>query len=429
VNIVNNYYKPGAATKSGSYQYRIAGLGIRTNSYIESYAAYAPTLHVWGKYYVDGNVNPRSSKMTSDNWTYGIYEQISASSNDNLYNQDVKDSIRLSEPIDFVYTTTHSAEDAFERVLDYAGASLHRDALDDVMVSDARNGKVTYGISKNGIIDSQDDLGSDPWPTLNSSTAPTDTDGDGMPDEWEDANGLNKNDAADGPLDAGDGYTNLEHYLNSLVEDITNAQNAGGEALGNIQTVGNQGETAEYEISKQTHTTDEASNIWGFEGGFTISNEKNKGYSTGNNNGIKFSNNVAYTLNIPDGISIEKINIAGYGNHADAYLAALGETTYSATDYPFPNGDDGSTADHTISLAEPATGSLTFKPSGAQAVWKFILYTAAATSISEAPQCGPAQQNVYATDGRLLKANASEAYIKALPAGIYIIGNRTCVVK
>lgn len=47
-----------------------------------------------------------------------------------------------------------------------------------------------------------------------------------MPDAWELANGLNPNDAADGALVQGDGYTNLEHYLNSLVAHITEAQNA-----------------------------------------------------------------------------------------------------------------------------------------------------------------------------------------------------------
>jgi len=48
--------------------------------------------------------------------------------------------------------------------------------------------------------------------------APADSDGDGMPDEWEIAIGLSPGDASDGPLDRnGDGHTNLEEYLNSLV--------------------------------------------------------------------------------------------------------------------------------------------------------------------------------------------------------------------
>ncbi|MGZ0174979.1 MAG: pectate lyase, partial [Planctomycetales bacterium] len=57
------------------------------------------------------------------------------------------------------------------------------------------------------------------WPTLKSKPAPVDTDSDGMPDVWEKARGLDPANAKDrnGNLD-GDGYTNLETYLNSLVE-------------------------------------------------------------------------------------------------------------------------------------------------------------------------------------------------------------------
>lgn len=44
-----------------------------------------------------------------------------------------------------------------------------------------------------------------------------DTDGDGMPDEWEKANGLNPNDASDANGDCnGDGYTNIEKYINGI---------------------------------------------------------------------------------------------------------------------------------------------------------------------------------------------------------------------
>lgn len=65
-----------------------------------------------------------------------------------------------------------------------------------------------------GIIDSQEDVGG--WPELKSLPAPTDSDHDGMPDEWEKKNGLNPNDAADRNQKTSDGYTSLEMYLNSL---------------------------------------------------------------------------------------------------------------------------------------------------------------------------------------------------------------------
>jgi len=64
-------------------------------------------------------------------------------------------------------------------------------------------------------IDSQKEVGG--WPKLESGTAPADSDRDGMPDAWEKEHGLNANDPADGNASQKDGYTNLEHYLNSLL--------------------------------------------------------------------------------------------------------------------------------------------------------------------------------------------------------------------
>ena len=132
-------------------------------------------------------------------------------------------------------------------MLDYAGASLRRDALDKVIVSDTRSGSDTYTGSgcTPGIINSQDDTKPtdasadwSPWPTLatDASIDVTDTDGDGMPDSWEDANGLDKNDAEDGNTLAADGYTNLEHYLNGIVESIMTKENEGGRLLSGSQT-------------------------------------------------------------------------------------------------------------------------------------------------------------------------------------------------
>ena len=248
VNIVNNYYKPGPGTakRSTTIQQRIASINIRTSEYTKHNTAspnqWDVMWHVWGKYYVCGNVNSKHSNVTNDNWTYGIYNQIDASGNDGTYTQQTKDTIRLSKPVMFQNVTTHSAEQAYDRVLSYAGASLHRDWVDELMVSDTRNGKATYtgSTSSNnpGIIDSQDDnkpsdAGADwqAWPVLESLPTPKDTDQDGMPDEWETAHGLNPNDKTDGAKDAGNGYTNLEVYMNELVEDITTRQNEGGTVL------------------------------------------------------------------------------------------------------------------------------------------------------------------------------------------------------
>ncbi len=105
---------------------------------------------------------------------------------------------------------TQKAPDAYEAVLRSGGASLpRRDAVDRRIVEEIRGGK-------GHIINSQAEVGG--WPDLQSAPAPRDSDGDGMPDAWEQQHGLNPNDVADGSQDRdGDGYTNVEEYLNGLV--------------------------------------------------------------------------------------------------------------------------------------------------------------------------------------------------------------------
>ena len=390
VNIVNNYYKPGPGTSTDKKGYRIAGIGIRTQSYVDTYPAYAPALHLWGKYFVTGNYNTKYSSVNNDNWTYGIINQIDASGCDGTFTAETKDSIKLAEPMDFVATTTHSADDAYDRVLDYAGASLSRDSFDELMVSDARNGAASYtgkGLSK-GFVNSQDDnrpadAAADwsAWPTLNSAAAPVDTDGDGMPDEWEKSNGLDPSDPSDGKTIGTDGYSNLENYLNSLVADITEKQNEGGELLGFVE------EEEETPVASTYDLTPEIANgDWTFSNGFSITNGSGKGYSTGSScgiKGIKYSNNVEYAIQIPDGISITGIDIQGYCNedNVDGYLSKLGGKTFESTDYVFPSRTGGVSVTHNIALDQPAQGSIGFKFVKQQCV-RITLHTDASTSIT-----------------------------------------------
>ena len=137
-----------------------------------------------------------------------------------------------------------------------------------MIVDDTRNGKATCTggqyTDKNGnlkeslpgLINSQEDVvyadGTKGWPVLNSTATPTDTDGDGMPDSWEESHGLNPNDKTDGALATVNGYTNLEVYMNSLVEDITTSQNADGSIEGDTDTDKEEIEVADmYEISAE----------------------------------------------------------------------------------------------------------------------------------------------------------------------------------
>ena len=112
-----------------------------------------------------------------------------------------------AEPIAVAAVTTDDAMKAYERVLAEAGAMLpKRDAVDARVINEVKNGK-------GKIIDDEDEVGG--WPELKSAAPPADLDQDGMPDDWEKRNGLNAGDPADRNADAdGDGYTNLEEYLN-----------------------------------------------------------------------------------------------------------------------------------------------------------------------------------------------------------------------
>ena len=224
VNIINNYYKPGPGTPTDLRGMRITAPNIRTSQYTH-HDSKRPNVwdkmwHVWGKYYVSGNVNTKYPEVTKDNWTYGIYNQIDPAANDGTYTEMTKDTIRLSEPMPVEPVTTQTAEEAYRLVLRYAGASLHRDALDRVIIRDVMEGKATY-IGKDcqpGIINNQYDVDAhNPWPTLRSTKAPLDSDGDGMPDEWEQQHGLNPKDAQDRNKIAPNGYTFLEVYLNDII--------------------------------------------------------------------------------------------------------------------------------------------------------------------------------------------------------------------
>lgn len=205
-NIVGNYFKYGPATKS-TIKSKITQVDIDEST------AYGQR---FGTYYISDNFVFGNTSVTQDNWNGGV-----------TYASGVdKAACKASEPFAYFPITQHSAETAFEKVLNYAGTSLSRDEVDSRIVTETRNGTATYKGSvsgKSGIIDTQNDVGG--WPIYNSTPAPLDSDGDGIPDAWEIANGLNPNLASDGNLTTLDGnYTNLEVYLNELVKTITDAQ-------------------------------------------------------------------------------------------------------------------------------------------------------------------------------------------------------------
>lgn len=203
INMVNNYYKYGPATSSGK-QSRLVDPTIRCE-----YCSNGHTL-IPGKFFLSGNYMYGSDAVTADNWQGSTQRGT-----------NVKATKRWTDGLTRM-VREQSAGDAFETVLTKAGCSLHRDAIDTRIVSEVRNGTYTYNGSNGstkGLIDSPSDVGG--YPTLNGGTAPADTDRDGIPDEWEDANGLDKSSFNDAKLyTLNKDYTNLEVYLNSLVQDL-----------------------------------------------------------------------------------------------------------------------------------------------------------------------------------------------------------------
>lgn len=197
-NIVANYYKAGPATPSGEKSYRILD-------------ASAPSLDELGRWYVAGNYVEGYPEVSADNWNGGV-QRLSA---------EEEAIARVHEPFAFASVTTQAPVDALASVLEHAGASYpRRDHIDARIATEVETGTATYGGAYGagkGIIDSQETVGG--WPDLISAPAPEDTDQDGMPNEWETAMGMDPNNEEDrnGDLD-GDGFTNLEEYLNSLIE-------------------------------------------------------------------------------------------------------------------------------------------------------------------------------------------------------------------
>ncbi len=451
VNIVNNYYKPGPGTKqkSASIQYRIAGIGIRTTAYCETYPAFAPMLHVWGKFFVDGNYMNGFSDVTADNWTKGIYAQISNSTTDNLFTDVTKDTMKLSAPMDFMYTTTHTAQAAYEKVLKCAGASLSRDWVDTLMVYDTRNGVASHTGTGSGdvygIIDSQNDNKPanapddwNPWPMLIGKACPTDTDQDGMPDAWETANGLNPNNATDGNSLNIEGYTMLEVYMNSLVAGIMTDGNAGGVASGYISG-GSDAVISKTTLSQSTYTgASGASSPWTFDGGYSITNGNSKTYATGSEMGIKFSTGVKFSVNLPSGIRVDSVKFVGYDNYTgtDSYISELNGTSFTSTDYVFPQKNASGTyivCSHNIPLITPASGSFTFTFSGSQVVVYLVLSTRTATGVNTTTVLAldpNVPVNVYGIDGRCIRTNVIRSKAtEGLLDGIYLVDKQKVIVN
>ena len=254
INIVNNYYKAGPSNTNAKVVTKVT-VGADGNS--------TPEL-LWGmtsRYFINGNyVTAAGDKAANYDWKGVEYDGSTALIDGERYSKDPnrmngssatyaeKDGvnyvkIKLDEPCPTGDVTTHTAEMAYDKVLLFGGANLHRDLVDLRYVGEVSTGTATYTGPVTGkpgqldFINDPDGEQNETYPSFPDLTSESrgpgfDTDGDGMPDEWESLNGLDPHDSSDAntyTIDTKGWYTNIEVYLNALVEDFMKAGNADAE--------------------------------------------------------------------------------------------------------------------------------------------------------------------------------------------------------
>ena len=245
-NFINNYYKPGPLTpKESLVGHRI----IKAESRSEGLFPFKQ----FGRVYANGNIMEGYPEITKDNWKGGI--QIDD------HNAEIDETVmalmRSNEPFNMPYVSIMDTRGAYQWVLNYAGATIPcRDLVDQRICEEVRTGKAYYvedyekkvkdnpygdmwGLHKrsqneeglfkyrrlpkdsykDGIITDPRQMGG--YPEYGDWKPWKDSDGDGMPDEWETENGLNPQDASDANKDCtGDGYTNIEKYINDIPTNV-----------------------------------------------------------------------------------------------------------------------------------------------------------------------------------------------------------------
>ena len=187
--------------------------------------------------------------------------------------------------------------------------------------------------------------------------------------------------------------------------------------------------TADSYILYSKTLTDGSTSTATFSNGFSISNENGKTYAVGSGtNYIKYSAN-PYTITIPNGIKISKMEIEGKDNYDtdDAYIGEINGETYDANKFVFPK--DKSVKSYSINFSTPVENTLTFTPKVKQVILKITLYTSGTTGITAITADSTKSANLYDLSGRLIAKNATADNLKGLSKGIYILNNKKYTVK
>ncbi|MDR0541226.1 MAG: polysaccharide lyase [Dysgonamonadaceae bacterium] len=220
-NFINNYYKPGPLTPKDSP----VGHRILKPESGRSKLGY----FVFGRVYANGNIVEGFPAISADNWAGGIQVQNQPDTKGYTANMKWNEPFPIANPFPIM-----GAQEAYSFVLDNVGATFpKRDIVDERIIKQVRTGEVYYNKNvkpeefyqfehrrlpadsyKYGIITDVKQVGG--YPEYKGKPY-KDSDGDGMPDEWEKKYGLNPNDPSDAVLDMnGDGYTNIEKYINGI---------------------------------------------------------------------------------------------------------------------------------------------------------------------------------------------------------------------
>ncbi len=264
INIINNYYK--------AYKNQKKNKDVVTQVSLCYYVTAKDNPKYWGmtsRYYIKGNYNSNKNKDNYD-WegvvfdpdrtnvqdnskkcpeelvgvTYKIYEKDGERytlDSGNYFGDDVEHvtiddkqcvKIKMDAPCPIGDITTHTADKAYQKVLENVGASLYRDAVDCRYVNEVETNTATYTGSVGNVSGQLDRVSDQGEYTLESTSrdANFDADGDGMADAWEQANGGDLDPNAYTIDSEKKWYTNLEVYLSSLVEGIMKAGNTDGES-------------------------------------------------------------------------------------------------------------------------------------------------------------------------------------------------------
>ena len=237
------------------------------------------------------------------------------------------------------------------------------------------------------------------------------------------------------------GYTNLEHYLNSLVDDITDAQNDDGVVMQGTETTDDPedgDEETSFIISQKSFTGEnhptEKSSVWDFKDGFRILVDDNlvcsTGYFPGINGGKKYSSDMTFTVEAPEHLLMTGFKVVGGTNHAStkAYVKQIDETAYTEEDYVFPLKDGSVAKSYEFTFDGPQRSfSIVF--GGEQGIFTIEVYYLSGTDIQGVKTLVQMTEDtaVYDLSGRKVAESLNGGC--QLQKGIYIIKGKKIIIK